>query len=106
VGWGGWFTHTFLSLIADRACETLGTEAVKVTVLIAQAGPTIQAYVGVTEVTCNSNPDSIIPSRLGPSYPGKSHVVLVGKKKVGQQMTKRRHVPWQQPAPGHLRMLG
>lgn len=47
-------THTFLSLIADQACEALGAEAVEGSVVLAQqAGPTIQALARVTEVTCN-----------------------------------------------------
>lgn len=51
---------TFLSLVAHKACEALGAEAVDVIVLAQQARPTIQALAGVTEVTCKGSPNMVI----------------------------------------------
>lgn len=45
---------TSLSLVANEACEAIRAEAVEGDIVLAQqAGPTIQAQAGVTEVTCS-----------------------------------------------------
>lgn len=55
--------HTFLSLVANEACEAFGAEAVEEDiVLVQQAGPTIQALAGVTEVTCSDRNKQVLHS--------------------------------------------
>lgn len=51
---------TSLSLIAYEAREAFRAEAVEggFSVLVQQAGPTMQALAGVTEVTCNNSSES------------------------------------------------
>lgn len=52
--------YTSLSLIAYEAREAFRAEAVEggFSVLVQQAGPTMQALAGVTEVTCNNSSES------------------------------------------------
>lgn len=50
-------TGTVLRLVAQEAREAFRAEAVEggFSVLVQQAGPTMQALAGVTEVTCNAS---------------------------------------------------
>lgn len=93
--------HTFLSLVANKACEAFGAEAVEEeVVLVQQAGPTIQALAGITEVTCSNGNKQVLHSVdiwggrattkyvLGPQKREESGAVL--QEAMGKGRTSQR----------------
>lgn len=87
---------TFLSLIADEAYEAIRAEAVEGGVVLAhQAGPTVQALAGVTEITCSGSSESgTVHSRskyLGGQLP-RTYVLSTQDREIwhSQGLTKPR----------------